>query len=118
MIDQMRTLLAEISFKIQGDCGPLSTYTNQNGKVIFLKAWLRDPASPAQIAHRDKIRLAGRTWKMLQPSTRENWELVTKRLSLKINGYNLWVSYVLETTTRSDLETLTRQSGIPLWPPT
>lgn len=110
-------ILQSICFKCQGDVGPLTSYTNKRGIVMFLKAWLRDPASPKQVAHRDRIRHCARNWNAAPKTTRENYEKATKKLSLYINGYNLWVCASMNQTGREALQTLTRQTGIELPPP-
>jgi len=110
-------LLSKICFKIQGDCGPLTTYTNRNGIVVFLKAWLRDPASPKQIAHRNRLRAAAKNWNAAPPTTRHNYERATKTLSLYLNGYNVWVAATMTQQARAALPTLERQAHTTLTPP-
>ena len=75
-------ILQGICFKAQGDLGPLTSYTNKRGIVTFLKAWLRDPASPKQIAHRDRVREAARVWKLLCPGCRRRWKSPAKKPAL------------------------------------
>lgn len=107
-------ILQSICFKAQGDVGPLTSYTNKRGIVMFLKAWLRDPASPKQIAHRDRIRACAANWKAAPKTTRENYERATKKLSLYLNGYNLWVCASMNLDGRSAIPTLERQTGVTL----
>lgn len=107
-------ILQSICFKCQGDVGPLTSYTNKRGIVMFLKAWLRDPASPKQIAHRDRIRACAANWKAAPKSTRDAYERATKKLSLYINGYNLWVCASMNQDGRSVIPTLERQTGLTL----
>lgn len=111
-------ILQSICFKCQGDVGPLTSYTNKRGIVMFLKAWLRDPASPKQIAHRDRIRAAARNWKAAPISTKQAYERATKKLSLYINGYNMWVCMSMNRDARAAMPTIERQSGqtLPLPP--
>lgn len=112
-------ITALFGFGAQGDFGPWTCYTATNrgprGIVVFLKAWLKDPTSPAQKAHRDRIRAAAAAWKALTPQARENWEAVTLQLALKLTGYNLFTHYHMVRDT-SNIETLERQSGINLLP--
>lgn len=112
-------ILQGICFKAQGDVGPMTSYTNKRGIVMFLKAWLRDPASPAQIAHRDRIRQVARNWKAESQTVRTAYEQCTKTLSMYINGYNLYMCVSMNPDGRSSLPTLERQSGqtLPLPPP-
>lgn len=107
-------IIQSICFKAQGDVGPLTTYTNKRGIVVFLKAWLRDPASRKQIAHRDRIRRCAANWKDAPQTTRTQYELATKRATLYINGYNLWVAASMTQEARSALATLERQTGTAL----
>jgi len=107
-------ILQAICFKAQGDIGPLSCYTNKREIVMFLKAWLRDPASSYQIAHRNRIRACARNWQALSSQDKAKWERVTKVLSLYINGYNLWVCMSMNLEARGALPTLNRQSHIIL----
>lgn len=107
-------ILQGICFKAQGDVGPLTSYTNKRGIVMFLKAWLRDPASPKQIAHRDRIRACAKNWKAAPIQTRQNYERATKKQSLYLNGYNLWVCASMNQTGRSAIATLERQTGLTL----
>lgn len=106
-------------FAVQGDIGPWTTYTatnrGPNGKVIFLKAWLKDPPSTRQIAHRNRVRAAAAAWKTLSQNQREDWERTTIVLSLKLTGYNLFTHWWM-LRDDSNINTLERQSGIPLLP--
>ena len=111
-------LISNLAFKCQGDIGELTTYTNRNGIVVFLKAWLRDPASIKQIAHRNRIRAAAFNWKNTTPANRRAYERASKRLSLYLNGYNIWVSASMNPDARSALPTLERQAHVTLIPPT
>lgn len=107
-------ILANICFKAQGDVGPLTCYTNHRGIIMFLKAWLRDPASPRQVAHRDRIRACAANWQAADPVVKSNYELATHRLSLYINGYNLWVCMSMNTSARDAMPTIERQSRLTL----
>lgn len=111
-------ILANICFKAQGDVGPLTCYTNNKQIVMFLKAWLRDPASPKQIAHRNRIRAAAKNWNAAPPAVKKAYERMTKKLSLYLNGYNVWVCMSMNRLAREAMPTLERQSGetLPLPP--
>lgn len=106
-------------FAVQGDLGPWTSYTATNrgphGKVLFLKAWLKDPTSPRQKTHRDRIRAAAAAWKNLTQQQRENWERTTIVLSLRLTGYNLFTHWHM-IGDDTNIETLERQSGIQLLP--
>jgi hypothetical protein len=107
-------ILQSICFKCQGDVGPLTSYTNHRGIVMFLKAWLRDPASPKQITHRNRIRACAANWKKAPKPTRDNYERATKKQSLYLNGYNMWVCASMNPTGRAAIKTLERQTGLTL----
>lgn len=106
-----------MGFAAQGDFGPYTMYTSalRGSIVIFLKAWLKDPTSPKQKAHRDRVREAAHRWKQLTKHERETWELATKRLRLGLNGYNLFVSYWM-VPNYLVIQTIERQSGLTLLP--
>lgn len=112
-------ILQSICFKAQGDVGPLTCYTNKRQIVMFLKAWLRDPASLKQIAHRNRIRAVARNWKAEPSWVRHNYERATKQLSLYLNGYNLYMSASMNDDAADAIATLERQTGLvlPLPPP-
>jgi len=108
-----------LGFAAQGDLGPWTMYTSKamgpHGIVIFAKAWLKDPTSPRQKAHRDRIRAAAAAWKALTPEARANWERTTKVLSIKLTGYNVFTHWWMIGDDKV-IETLERQSGIQLLP--
>lgn len=112
-------LFLYLGFGAQGDLGPWTTYTSKamgpHGIVIFAKAWLKDPTSPRQKAHRNRVRAAATAWKALSAQQRTDWERTTKTLSLRLTGYNLFVHWHMVRDT-SNILTLERQSGIQLLP--
>jgi hypothetical protein len=110
------SLLDIAGFTIQGDFGPITTYTNKRKKVYFPKIWLSDPTSPAQQAHRDRIRTAARLWQNLCPCQRGRWELATQRCHCHLNGYNLWTFWWL-TQDDDKIATIERNSRLTLLPP-
>lgn len=126
MANQLNTLLGLAGFTIQGDFGPVTTYTKrsikkrggkrgQHTKVFFPKIWLADPTSQLQQQHRDRIRSAARVWKLLCPCFRKRWERATKKLALHLNGYNLFCFWFL-TGDDDKIATIERQSKIQLQP--
>jgi hypothetical protein len=106
--------IASLCFRCQGDYGPYTTYSDQNKIVVFLKAWLRDPASAKQVAHRDRIRACAKTWQEAGRQTRRDYQLAAQRCSMYINGYNLWVSMSMNRQAIDCLPTIRRQSGLNL----
>ncbi len=106
--------IGSLCFRCQGDIGPITTYSNQNQIVVFLKAWLRDPASPNQIKHRNRIRACAASWDATDNATRRDYQLATQRLSMYINGYNLWVSMSMNQLAIDCMPTIRRQSRLAL----
>jgi len=100
----------------QGDLGPWTFYTDKRkGLVYFVKAPPLEPPSLMQTSVRNSIRLAAYTWRSLQPTARENWELAAKRTHLKITGYNLFVFWLLRKEDAA-IHTIERLSNIELIP--
>lgn len=114
MSKNTRFLLQGICFKCQGDVGPLTSYTNKRGIVVFLKAWLRDPASAKQIKHRNRIRACAKNWKAAPLQTRRNYERASQVGGTQLNGYNVWVCASMNANGRSAIATLERQTHITL----
>jgi len=85
-----------LGFRPTGDLGPFTFYTSQrNATVFFPKAPPLNPPSYLQIVQRNRFRIAAAQWQALPELERENWEKVTKTAKLTINGYNLFVWYLL-----------------------
>jgi len=106
-----------MGFNTQGDFGPWTFYTDKRkGLVYFVKAPPLEPPSLWQTSIRNSVRLAAYTWRSLSEAQRKDWELATKRAHLKINGYNLFVFWILkhEDGCIHTIERLTRLKLIPL----
>lgn len=85
-----------LGFRPTGDLGPLTFYTSAKNQIVFFpKAPPLNPPSYLQTVQRNRFRLAAKTWHMLPPAERDNWEHVAKTAKLTINGYNLFVWYYL-----------------------
>lgn len=109
-------ILALLGFSCTGDLGPWTLYTSARHQIVFYpRVPALNPPTPLQIVMRDRWRQAAATWQMLSTATRENWELASKRASLKITGYNLWV-YLSTTADRATVDTIARQAGVTLFP--
>jgi len=94
MAVKLRNLLSVLGLVTWGDIGPLTCYRNKRGNLVFYaKAPPTSPASPAQQIYRDRWRAAATAWNGLTPDARARWELASKRASLYITGYNLFVHY-------------------------
>lgn len=85
-----------LGFRPTGDLGPLTFYTTRRGETVFFpKAPPLNPPSYLQTVQRNRFRTAAKTWKALPELERQNWEAVTRKAKLTINGYNLFVWYLL-----------------------
>jgi len=81
-----------LGMMISGDIGPLTFYTSQRQRhVIFDKKPPLNPGSQMQIRQRNIFRTIAKAWHGLTPEAQAKWELATKRLSARMNGYHLYV---------------------------
>ncbi len=99
---------------VTGDWGPLTFYTSRRGKVVwFPKSPPLSPPSPWQTSQRNTFRLAALWWSTLTSAERTDYELASKRASLCMTGYNLFVHF---KTTNDDAaqKTLERQTNTVL----
>ena len=112
-----RALFTLLGFVIWGDLGPTTIYKNRKKKVVvFPKTWPKEPPSPAQTIQRDQFRNAAAAWRSLSSLWRAQWELATRRASLCMTGYDLFVHWHLLHDDTA-IETLERQTGTALLPP-
>jgi len=113
-----RSLFSLLGLVYWGDIGELTVYKSQRGKLVwFQKTWPKEPMSPAQALYRDAIRFAAAEWQTLTPAQRAQWELATKRCSLCMHGYDLWV-HAATTGDPKTIDTIERQSDTTLVRPT
>lgn len=99
-----------------GDLGPNTWYTKRRGTIVFFpRSPPKQPPTDRQIRQRQNFTLAAAAWQSLTPATRAAWELATKRLSLSLNGYNLWTWYFHSRDDRA-IATIARQSSLDLFP--
>lgn len=83
-----------MGFYVTGDWGPLTFYTNKRGLLVwFNKAPPLEPPSPAQTSQRNLFRLVAIYWKNLTDAERNQYELASKRASLCMTGYNLFMHF-------------------------
>jgi len=109
-------LFSIFSIALWGDFGPLTIYKNKKGRVVwFAKTWPHKPASPLQAIQRQKMRDAAIAWHALTPAAQAEWERATKRASLCLHGYDLFVHHELTPDTRA-IQTLERQTNTNLLP--
>jgi len=85
-----------LGFRPTGDIGPLTFYTSQRNAIVwFPKSPPLAPPSYLQIVQRNRFRTTAKRWTELPEIERQNWETVSKKAKLTINGYNLFVWYAL-----------------------
>ncbi len=106
-----------MGFSATGDFGPFTAWTTRKGKIaLALKAWLKDPESPSQAAHRARFRAAMQDWNRLTPEAKQNWQTVCRRLNLIVTGTSLWTHWHMSGDD-DGIRTVEDQSGIQLLPP-
>ena len=109
-------LFSLMGWNATGDLGGLTFYTNKRGKLTyFLKAPPTTPPTFWQLRNQNNFRLAAQLWEGLDPKVRDLWELATKRLSLRITGYNLWIHFITTWDVHA-IDTIFRQAKIPTNP--
>jgi hypothetical protein len=112
-----KRLFTCLGFVIWGDLGPTTIYRNKRGKVVFFaKTWPHKPPSPAQTVQRQRFIAAAIAWQTLTPSQRDEWHEATRRASLCMHGYDLFVHWFLSQDDAA-IRTLQRQTGTTLLPP-
>lgn len=113
----LTNLYSVFGFLIWGDLGPVTMYRNKKGRIVaFSKTWPKKPASPEQQIQRQRFTDAAAAWRALTAAARQQWELATRRASLCMHGYDLFVHW---HTSQDDeaIQTLQRQTGTTLLPP-
>lgn len=99
---------------VSGDIGDFTLYQNKNRKVVaFPRTPPQVPRTPQQQVIRDAFRQATINWKAADPALKAAYETVTKRLSMCMTGLGLWIHFSFYQNA-SELQTLTKQSGISL----
>jgi len=118
MPHQPRNALFSIfGFVVWGDFGPTTIYRNKQAKIVFFnKTWPHKPPSPAQTTQRQRMTDAATAWQQLAPSTHQQWETATRRASLCMHGYDLFVHWHL-TQDHDAIHTLENQTRTQLLPP-
>lgn len=116
MLQDPKRLFTLFGFLVWGDFGPLTMYRSKRGKIVaFAKTWPLKPASPKQAELRQKFKEASHEWNQLTDEQREQWELATKRLSMPMHGYDLYMHWQLQPND-SYVRTIQRQSKTDLIP--
>lgn len=112
-----RELLCFLGFVAWGDIGPLTMYTSKRGKlVVFPKTWPKGEVSEDQLAQRAKFTAAAAAWQELTPLKRAQWDLASRRASLCMHGYDLFVHWHT-LGDNAAIATLERQTNTSLLPP-
>ena len=87
-------LFTLMGLHIGGDWGPLTFYKSKRGKLVwFPRSPPLAPPSSMQLAQRNRFRLAAELWPTLSDAQREQYELASRRASLCMTGYNLFVHF-------------------------
>lgn len=112
---QFRTdLLWTLGFAIQGDLGPLTTYTNRRGNLVYFdKAPPLNPPSQLQEIIKNRFKQTATAWRALTEQKRKDWQTAADKSYANVTGYNLFTYWTL-TMRKTDIQTIERQSGIQL----
>lgn len=110
-------LYSIFGFLIWGDLGPVTMYRNKQGKIVaFSKTWPDKPPSAEQEAQRLIFTEAAADWQTLTACQRGEWETASRRASLCMHGYDLFVHWKCCGDDQA-IQTLERQTGTTLLPP-
>lgn len=113
-IQPPENLLHLLGLVAWGDIAELTLFKTKRGKVVtFHKSYPEGPPSVNQQWQRARFRAASAGWVALPAAAKQNWELATKRLSLPMTGYDLWMSWLLAPD-RTAMETIERHSHLTL----
>ena len=103
---------------VSGDIGPLTIYTDRHGrKIAFPKAPPKEPPTDLQVSHRARFRSAQQEYMALSHVKRNDWERLSRRASLCMTGQNLYIHIAMKGGL-VNLDTLMRQTGLTVDPPT
>lgn len=101
-----------MGLRIGGDLDGITYYTSKRGRIVFFaKAPPDKPPSPKQQTQRNRFRLYAILWWQKTPHQRRNWETITRRASLCMTGYNLFI-YIESSDDQATLATLKRQTNV------
>lgn len=105
-----------LGFRVMGDCGGYTIYTDRYGRKVFYKKAPPDkPASPLQRHHRDRFRDAVVAWKALDDAEKQSLEAAVASASLCLTGQNLYTSCALRHDAATYM-TVERQTAVQLPP--
>ena len=107
-------LLSLLGLVAWGDIGELTTYVSKRGKIVWMfKTYPHKPTSPLQKERRDAWSAAAAAWNALTPAQRQQWDLATRRASLPLHGFNLWMHWSI-THDDQCIRTLEHQTNTTL----
>lgn len=107
-----------IGLIVSGDIDGLTIYTDRHGrKIAYPKAPPKEPPTEPQIWLRARFRWAQSQYMALDASERAAWELLACRASLCMTGQNLLIHVAMKHSFEL-LDTLMRQTGVTVTPPT
>lgn len=103
-----------MGLRVGGDLDGLTYYVNKRGKVTwFAKAPPTKPPTWKQVYQRNAFRLVAILWQQQSDAQRAAYDSITRRASLCMTGYNLFVHVEL-THHQDTLRTLERQTGVTI----
>ena len=109
-------LLSLLGFVYWGDFAELTMYRSKRGRlVIFSKTRPDKPITQLQGDQRERLYEASQAWNALSDAERSAWEAASKKASLCMTGYNVFVYWHLTRDTGA-IQTLERQTGQDLLP--
>ena len=109
-------LFSLMGWNATGDLGPFTFYTSKRRKLVwFIKAPPTTPPTYWQLRNQNNFHLIAHHWRSLTPQYKAAWERATKRLSLRLTGYNLFI-YCCMTGDTAAIRTIEHQSGETLLP--
>lgn len=103
-----------MGLRVGGDLDGLTYYVNKRGIVTFFaKAPPTKPPTWKQTWQRNAFRLVAILWNEQSDAQKAAYDLITRRASLCMTGYNLFVHVEL-TLDQSTLRTLELQTGVSI----
>lgn len=107
-----------IGLIVSGDVDGITIYTDRHSrKIAYPKAPPKEPPTPEQVAIRARFKAAQAEYMTHPLPKRELWENICRRANLCMTGQNLFIHVAMKHTYAS-LDTLMRQTGISVNPPT
>lgn len=107
-------LYSLLGLVVWGDLGSTTIYHTRRGALVsYAKTWPKQAPSPLQLLQRQRIIDAAAAWRALTPTQHAQWELATRRASLAMTGYGLYVHYHTTGDTPA-VRTLERQTNTTL----